>query len=277
MAKDYYKILGCEQTATADDIKKAYRKLALRWHPDKNPDNLKTAEQKFKDISEAYSVLSDVDKRKRYDQTGSADEIPSGTEDFAQNIFKNFFGSGGIGSFSNSFNIPNSFSQSTFSFGNSSFPQQTFGGFGNQNKIVEHRLHISLSEFYNGCCKKISANNKKFDIQVCAGMKDGTKITFENAFPHTNLVIILEAEPHPIFRRDGDDLITTLNISCTEAVYGFNRQIKLLDDTYHQIELKSIPDSAYTYIVEGKGMSIRRGGRSVGCGNLKINFIVKFI
>jgi curved DNA-binding protein len=74
MAEDYYQVLGVEKKASADDIKKAYRKLALKWHPDKNPNN-KTAEEKFKKISEAYAVLSDPEKRNQYDQFGSADQF----------------------------------------------------------------------------------------------------------------------------------------------------------------------------------------------------------
>ena len=87
MAEDYYKILGIEKTASAEEIKKAYRKLALKWHPDKNPNN-KAAEDKFKKISEAYAVLSDMQKRKDYDMYGSADQFRQGYTQ--EDIFRGF-------------------------------------------------------------------------------------------------------------------------------------------------------------------------------------------
>ncbi|HRS96618.1 MAG TPA: DnaJ domain-containing protein, partial [Smithella sp.] len=87
MAEDYYDVLGVDKKASADDIKKAYRKLALKWHPDRNPNN-KAAEEKFKKISEAYAVLSDTEKRKQYDQFGSADQF---RQQFSQeDIFRGF-------------------------------------------------------------------------------------------------------------------------------------------------------------------------------------------
>ena len=87
MAEDYYQVLGVDKKASADEIKKAYRKLALKWHPDKNPNN-KSAEEKFKKISEAYAVLSDTEKRQQYDQFGSADQY---RQQYSQeDIFRNF-------------------------------------------------------------------------------------------------------------------------------------------------------------------------------------------
>ena len=91
--KDYYEILGVPKDATEKDIKKAYRKLAFKWHPDKNPDNKKEAEEKFKEVNEAYTVLSDPDKRRRYDHGGFSFEDFGFNEDFnPMDIFKQFFG-----------------------------------------------------------------------------------------------------------------------------------------------------------------------------------------
>jgi curved DNA-binding protein len=88
MAEDYYQILGVDKKASADEIKKAYRKLAIKWHPDKNPNNKKASEEKFKKISEAYAVLSDTEKRQQYDQFGSADQYRQ--QHSQEDIFRGF-------------------------------------------------------------------------------------------------------------------------------------------------------------------------------------------
>src|SRR5665647_2251449 len=88
MAEDYYQVLGVDKKASADEIKKAYRKLAVKWHPDKNPNNKAASEEKFKKISEAYAVLSDAKKREQYDQFGSADQF---RQQYSQeDIFRDF-------------------------------------------------------------------------------------------------------------------------------------------------------------------------------------------
>lgn len=153
MAKDYYKSLGVERTASADEIKKSYRTLSKRYHPDlqngKSDEEKKTAEEKFKEINEAYSVLSDPDKKRNYDQTGSADNIPHG------------FGGGGFD--------PMSFFRKHFhsAFGDFDFGFGPGGGMGSRNynpdaprrgKDVSIELEISFEEAIYGV-------NKKFDIQ----------------------------------------------------------------------------------------------------------------
>jgi len=200
MGKDYYKILGVDRKATGEEIKKAYRKLALKWHPDRNPDNKEEAEQKFKEIGEAYSVLSDEKKRKNYDQFGE-DGIkgPSGfsnasgngahfTFTNAEDIFKSFFGNdnpfadmmGGMGNGMNSNMASGNMSSSSFSFPFGDM-MGGMGGMGNMHNmgnmggnagfssqprkgaLVKHNLYCSLEELYHGTTKKMRITRKRLN------------------------------------------------------------------------------------------------------------------
>ena len=157
---DFYKILGVDKTANEAEIKKAYRKLALKWHPDRNPDNVDEATQKFKEISEAYDVLSDSEKRKVYDQfgkeglNGRASRGHSFSPMDAQNIFQHVFGGGGGAG-------------GGFPF--AGFPS-FFGGGGaqqqrNQPQHVQFDMEIGIAEFYKGAKRKIKVNR---DV-ICSG------------------------------------------------------------------------------------------------------------
>ncbi|KDP32284.1 hypothetical protein JCGZ_13209 [Jatropha curcas] len=216
MGVDYYNILKVDKNATDDDLKKSYRKLAMRWHPDKNPNDKKEAEAKFKQISEAYEVLSDPQKRAIYDQYGE-----EGLKDMPTPGSGGFpFGNGGSGG-SNGFNPRNAedifaefFGSSPFGFG-SSGPGRSmrfhsdggmFGGFsGGENLFrtysegtmprkpppVESKLPCSLEELYSGSTRKMKISRTVVDshgrpvqeteiltIDVKPGWKKGTKITF---------------------------------------------------------------------------------------------------
>jgi len=213
--KDYYSTLGVDKKATQEQIKKAYRKLAMKWHPDRNPDNKEEAENKFKDIGEAYSVLSDKDKRKKYDTFGTDKPQHSGfqnngdfqqsnfTSNNAENLFQQFFFNFGGGQ---------NASSSQSKFGGS--PYGDFGGFGSafnggmnndyggygqksykrKGRTVQYDLGLSLEELYFGrkktlkiTRKRLNTDNKSFrtesktlTIDIKKGWKQGTKITFEN-------------------------------------------------------------------------------------------------
>ncbi|KAL6985358.1 hypothetical protein U1Q18_018733 [Sarracenia purpurea var. burkii] len=214
MGVDYYNILKVNRNATEDDLKKSYRRLAMKWHPDKNPTSKKEAEAKFKQISEAYEVLSDPQKRAVYDQYGE-----EGLKDMPPP------GSSGNGGFPNGFNPRNAedifaefFGSSPFGFGSAGAGRSmrfqsdgggTFGGFGGSDNIfrsysdgtganvpkkpppVESKLPCSLEELYNGSTRKMKISRTVLDangqlsqeseiltIDVKPGWKKGTKITF---------------------------------------------------------------------------------------------------
>ena len=180
MAKDYYETLGVSKGASDDEIKKAYRKLAKKWHPDANPDNRKEAEEKFKEVGEAYEVLSNPQKRKMYDQFGSADG-PQGFD--GASGFSGFDGFGGFG------NGSYTYTTSGFGFNDvvDDFVSSIFGG-GSRRRArrpdepqkgsdLRSNISISFEESFTGCKKEFTIN-KNVKCEHCdgKGAKPGTKI-----------------------------------------------------------------------------------------------------
>jgi curved DNA-binding protein len=172
--KDYYNLLGVPKTATQQEIKSAFRKLAAKHHPDKNPGD-KKAEEKFKEINEAYTVLSDDEKRKFYDQYGSTDGRPPfaggnfqgsvNPEDFAgfSDFFQGLFGQGG-------------FSGSTFGGRSTRFGSDPFGQYQQIPRDVEASLEIDLLQAYQGSTTTISLSGRRIDVTIPKGARDGTKL-----------------------------------------------------------------------------------------------------
>lgn len=321
---DFYKTLEIDKNASNDEIKKAYKKLALKWHPDKNPDNEEEANAKFQAITEAYSVLSDPKKRQMYDLSES--------NNF--NGFSGFNGSDGFDSFNEfkGFNEFNEFSQfDTKNNQNNSFykafyttsPNMNsrkifddfFAGsnpFGNQNFTTkttrksrfdpfidkstnqsanqsanqhtnqpELNIHVqkvpfTLEELYTGCNKKIKINNTTLDINAMPGWKDGEGVTYSGIIPDSKLKIAVQELPHNIFRREESDLHMTLKITLNEALHGFTKEIKKLDNTAICLSLEKIKSSDYVHKLESQGMPIRKDKKQIGYGNLYIHFIVTF-
>jgi len=161
--KDYYKVLGVSEDAELDQIKKAYKKLALQWHPDKNPDNVKVAEEKFKEIGEAYSVLSDPEKRKRYDKYGTADEVEIEEEDndqYTQQKYNDIFEKFGFKTTTRTSNGGDSnkstYHRQTFTFDRAEqLFRDVFGddfggsGFGGRNDSRKQKYENNDEEFFN--------------------------------------------------------------------------------------------------------------------------------
>jgi len=344
---EYYTILGLSKSATEDEIKKAYRKLAIRWHPDKNPDNKKEAEDKFKQISEAYSVLSDKEKKGLYDQFGkeglnankggpNMGPMPNGgfpgagmfgnpgqgggvrfvfnTTNMSPNdIFKNFFGTSdpfSVNENGDQFrNPPNLRQQQNFHQHFQSqpqfqqhpqhpqhpqFQQQTVAK--TKEPLLEHKLDCTLEELYKGTMKKIkiirsiqnpaNPNNPHdliqdtplLDVVIEPGWKTGTRLTFEkkgNTTPTTStgdVCIIINEIPHPIFKREGNNLCVTTDITLREALKGTIKQIKMIDDSLQYISIPIIKNSSYTHIIKNKGMPIRENKQITRYGDLLIKF-----
>ena len=296
MAEDYYQVLGIDKKASADEIKKVYRKLALKWHPDKNPNN-KTAEEKFKKISEAYAVLSDAKKREQYDQFGSADQF---RQQYSQeDIFRDFdldeilrgFGFGG----------GRGAGRTTFRTGRRGGTQSQgyedpfgglFGGMGGQQyanmqqkgQDAEYNLSISLEESVFGADKKISfqLENRIEDISVKIppGINNGKKLRLpgkglsgHNGGSNGDLYLNINVLPHPIYSRDGNDLYIEKTIKFTQAALGTTIDVPTLDGSAKRLKLSPGTQSNTKIRMKGYGVPGIKGAPK-GDQFVKINIEV---
>lgn len=219
--KDYYELLGVSKSASADDIKRAYRKLALQYHPDRNKE--KDASTKFKEVTEAYEVLSDSSKRQQYDQFGHAGMNQQGP-----------FGGGGpqgqtgqYGPFSYTYS---SSGAQDFDFGGATDPfeifEQFFGGSpfgGARQRRTSYSLMIDFMEAVKGVQKQVTIAGKPQTIKIPAGVDDGTRIRFND------YDVIIEVHPHKRFRREGNNIITDEHISFPQATLGDTISVDTLE------------------------------------------------
>src|ERR1035437_3536847 len=222
MASDYYQVLGISKAATADEIKKAYRKKALEFHPDRNKG--KDAEGKFKEVTKAYEVLSDAQKKQTYDQFGAAAFEQGGpTGQGAGGPFGGFGGQQG----------PFSYTYSTgggaqgFDFGGGSDPfdifEQFFGGanpFGRQQRRSTYSLNISFMEAMKGVTKKVQLEGKTQTIKIPAGVDNESRIRFGD------YDVVIEVTPDKKFKRQGYDIIAEEEISFPQAVLGDTLEVQ---------------------------------------------------
>lgn len=271
--KDYYKILEVDKKATGDQIKKNFRKLAQKYHPDKNP-NDKTAENKFKDINEAYEVLGDTDKRKKYDTLGSS--------------YSNFRQSGGN---SSDFNWNDWFSQNrqadpsgaysqnrrsnindffTNNDSGSDFFEKIFGFGGNKRKTttkqpvrgedVNAKVEITLEEAFKGVAKPLNVNGKNIEVKFKPGIENNQSLKIsskgkpgKNGASAGDLIITVEIKPHKRVERKGNDLYTTIDIDLYKAVLGGNAKIVTFAGTIN-LNIPAETQQGKTLMLKGLGM-----------------------
>lgn len=299
MGQDYYLVLSLTRSADDELIKKAYRKLALKYHPEKNPGD-QNSQEKFKHIAEAYDVLSDPRKRAVYDQFGeeglkggvpkSSVEAGAWTHGYtfhgdAEKIFRDFFG--GSNPFQEFYDRVDG--DMSMSFGG------LYGrGRRKQDQSIERDLALSLEEVYHGCTKKMkisrrvmnddghtsSIRDKILTITVKKGWKPGTRITFPeegdqgpNNVP-ADIVFIVKDKPHARFRREGIDLIYTAKIPLGKALTGCMVEVLTLDERIINIPVNDIVHHGYTKEVAGEGMPV--SGEPGVKGNLIIEFDIQF-
>ena len=236
--KDYYKILGVAKTATAAEIKKSYRKLAIKYHPDKNQNN-KPAEEKFKEINEANEVLTNAEKRKKYDEVG-ADwkhyQQQSGTQDF--DGFKQ--GNRNDGN-QHHYGQGEQFNEENFS----DFFENIFGArFGSNSKNKQRSfkgsdynaaLKISLEEAYTGTARQLSLDTQKLEMKIKPGIKDGQVLRLKgkggkgiNGGEDGDLFITVEVTEHPHYKRKEDDLYGAVQVELYTAMLGGQATINTL-------------------------------------------------
>ncbi|MEW6428910.1 MAG: J domain-containing protein [Thermodesulfobacteriota bacterium] len=245
---DYYKTLGIDKTATPEQIKKAYRKLALKYHPDRNQGD-KEAEEKFKKISEAYAVLSDADKRKQYDTFGEAGfQQRYSQEDIFRNfdlndILKEFginMGGGGARVFTSGMGGASPF-DSFFTGGR----YQT-GGFGGQRQQMRGQdlsmeMQVPLEDILEGAEKTVAFDlggaQQKVSVRIPAGIEDGKKLRVAGkgmpgpgGGPAGDLYILIRIAPHPRFSREGADLIAEQSIPFSSMLRGAELTVTTLDN-----------------------------------------------
>ena len=299
MAKDYYKILGVAKTASQDDIKKAYRKLAMKYHPDRNKDN-PGAEDKFKELGEAYAVLGDPEKRKQYDTFGSSgfkqrysqEDIYRGSDlgdilremGLGGDMFSRFFGGGGRGG--GGFR--------TYTFHGGPGQQQTGpgrgawdfgGGYGGQQAApvrgqdLIYELPVSLEEVFQGADKTVTYRRggkmERVSVKVPPGIATGKKLRLAGkgeppppggANPG-DLLIRVAVLDHPRFRRDGDDLETEVAVPFSQAALGSSVSVATLDGKNLNVKVPAGTQGGSKLRLKGQGLPQLKGG---GRGDLLV-------
>ncbi|GAB4839920.1 hypothetical protein Ancab_020630 [Ancistrocladus abbreviatus] len=300
MGVDYYNILKVSRTAGEEELRRAYKKLAMRWHPDKHPSNSKqVAESKFKQICEAYDVLSDTQKRQIYDLYGE-EGLKSGQ--FSNVSSPSTARGGGGGGFSSgrsgsSLRYTPRDAEDIFAefFGDG----DSVNGNGGSNRTVrkatavETQLVCSLEELYKGSKRKMKISRIVSDnsgqprtveevlgIDVKPGWKKGTKITFpekgnqELGMVPGDLIFVIDEKPHSVFKRDGNDLVVNQKVSLLEALTGKTINLATLDGRNLTVEVSEIVRPGHEVVIPNEGMPISKDPKKRG--NLRIKFDVKF-
>ncbi|XP_062306023.1 dnaJ homolog subfamily B member 1a [Osmerus eperlanus] len=323
MGKDYYKVLGIQKGASEDEIKKAYRKQALRYHPDKNKSA--GAEDKFKEIAEAYDVLSDAKKKNvfdKYGEEGLKGPMGGSRGPNCQNFNYTFHGDphamfaeffGGRSPFEqffphngdNDMDIDDPFA--AFGMGGMggmgggfqrSFKSRPGGSCGGREKKkdppVVHELKVSLEEVFSGCTKKMKISRKRLNpdgytmrsedkiltVDIKRGWKEGTKITFPREGDETpanipaDVVFVVKDKPHPVFRREGSDIIFSAKISLRDALCGCTVNAPTLDGRTVTVSSRDVVKPGMKKRIVGEGLPLSKCPEKRG--DMVLEFVVKF-
>lgn len=267
--KDYYKILGVQRTASEKEIKSAYRKLARKYHPDVNPGD-KASEERFKDISEAYEVLSDKEKRSKYDQfgqywqqAGTAQPPPPGWDQGMGGVHFDYGPGDAEGGFGNIFDL-------LFGQGNA---RQRPGGRGEKGRAawspargrdVEYEIEVTLEEAYSGATKVLNVDGRRVEVKVPHGIKDGSRIRLAGqgepgaGSEKGDLFLIVRMRPHPKFERKDSDLYTDVPVPYTTAALGGEVQVQTLSGS-GSMKVPAGTSSGQSFRLAGQGMPHLKG------------------
>ncbi|MGH2521287.1 MAG: DnaJ C-terminal domain-containing protein [Anaerolineales bacterium] len=275
--KDYYKSLGVSKTATEKEIKSAFRKLAQKYHPDKNPGDQK-AEDKFKEINEAYEVLRDPQKRAKYDQLGASYAQweragrPGGGFDFSRwstgqggtrveyGDLNDLFGQGGFSDFFTSL-FGGGFG------GQADRAGRTRAGWTSRGEDFEQPVEISLEEAYRGAKRTLQKDSRRLEVSIPPGARTGTKVRISGeggaGQPVGDLYLVVTVRPHPQFRREGDDLHVEVPVDLYTALLGGEVRVPTLNG---EVVLTIPPEtqSGKTFRLSGRGMPRLRQPKEKG-------------
>lgn len=269
--KNYYAILGVSKTATPEEIKRAYRKLARKYHPDLNPGD-KDAEAKFKDLNEANEVLSDPENRQKYDQFGQYWNQPGYSE-----------ASPPVGT-----NVPTGDFEQYQDF--DSFINDLLGGMRGQSRRRTHTyqtaddygdgfrsqapapdteaaIALTFSESFHGVQKRLQLDDETINVRIPAGAKPGSRIRLKGkgrpspfSQQRGDLYLTIEVLPHPFFRFEGDDLVCDVPLRPDEAVLGAQIKVPTPDGSV-TVKVPKGVQSGQSLRLRGKGWTLPKGGR----------------
>lgn len=246
--RDFYDVLGVNKSASEAELKAAYRKQALQWHPDRNKSP--EAEQKFKEINEAYEILSNTDKRAAYDQYGHAAFEPGG---MGAGGFAGFGGASPFGGQTRTYqNGPFTYTYYTGGGPSASSGQEGFEGFdfsdpfeifeqffggaspfsGRQQRIPHYSISLDFLDAAKGCEKEVVIDGKMRTIKIPAGVDDGSRIKFEDFY------LSVDVKPDKVFKREGADVVVDVDLPFTMAILGGEIDVPTIDG---DLTLKSAP------------------------------------
>ncbi len=292
--KDYYSILGVPRNATQDEIKKAYRKLALKYHPDRNKGNPQ-AEERFKEINEAYAVLSDPEKRRQYDMFGAEgfhqrftqedifrnfdfgsifSEFGLGGDDFISRIFGGMGGGPGFGGQRRRCHQGSPFGYDFFSQQGSPRPQK------GQDVVIE--ITISLEESVQGAEKlityQLNGKQERVSVKIPPGIEEGKKLRLAGkgqpspwGGPPGDLYIKIRIAPHPVFRREKNDLYLKRHIKLSEALLGTEISVPTLNGKTLKLKVPPGVQSHTKMRLKNQGIKSLTNGRK---GDMYVEIVV---
>ena len=253
---DYYDILGVSKSTPADEIKKAYRKQALEWHPDKHKDNKEAAEKRFKEINEAYQILSDVEKRRAYHQFGHAAFSPGGMPGGFGAAGGPFAQTGRQGPFTYTYTTTDGGPFAGFDFGDPfEIFEQFFGGaapFRRAARVPRYSITIDFVEAIKGVEKEVNIGGKKRKIKIPAGVDEGSRIRFGD------FILSINVRPHKIFERDGPDIFVKTAIPFSLAVLGGTIEVPTINGEV-KVRIRPGTQSGTMIRLRGKGAPRLRG------------------